>query len=175
MAKVWIPAVRFVELLDRCNIGNEDLDKAGVRRLWDLRNGRQEAISLDAADRILTDLGLVEWFHTSKEDGGLAELYFEEEVFVPEWVPKAKKQLDLTRPARKKYHTQEEKREGVRAKSRRSARRLGKRCECGTIITNTAKSCQPCYYANVERTPHGSLSRYSRYKCRCSACRAAAS
>jgi hypothetical protein len=122
-------------------------------------------------------LGLVEWWHTPKEDGGLADLYFGDDVFVPEWVPKAKAQLDLTRPARKKYHTQEERMEGARAKSRRSARRLGKRCKCGTQITNKAKTCKPCFLAELPAPAHGTNSRYAsaEYKCRCDLCRAASS
>lgn len=174
MAKVWIPADRFIAVLDRCNVGNDELDKVGVRRLWDLRNGRQEAISLDVADGILTKLGLTEWMHLPKKHGGLGELYFGEEVFTPSWVSQARAVLDLSRPARKKYHTDEERLQAGREKSRRSAHRLNKRCACGTRITNNAKACQPCYLATLPRTPHGTVSRYSRYKCRCPECRSAA-
>lgn len=96
MSKVWIPADRFLALLDECGVTSAELDTSGVRS--------REALSLEAADRMLTKVGLTEWMHLPKEQGGLADLYFEEETFTPSWLPKAKAQLELARTHRRKAY-----------------------------------------------------------------------
>lgn len=72
---LWIPADRLLHVLDVNGVTNVDLSQAGIRRVFGLRNGEARFISLDAADRILTKVGLQHWFHRPKADGGLADIY----------------------------------------------------------------------------------------------------
>lgn len=144
--------------------------------MFDLRNGRQEAISIDAADRVLTKLGLNDWFRIPKDQGGLLELYTEEEVFTPSWAPPRRALLSAVRPGRRKYLTEEARLEAKARRNHKFARRLGKTCECGTVIRDTSTMCKPCYMASRPTPAHGTHSRYNNanYKCRCPECRAAA-
>lgn len=199
--KVWIPAERFLEVLDCNGIGNDDLDRAGVRRVWELRNGRQEAVSLDVADRLFAKLGLTDWFHLPREKGGLADLYFGEETFTPSWVPRARAHLAAFRTAAQSSKTKkcacgapilsrstrcvpcyrESMRGGLtreelqarrRARYVEWSRRQGKRCECGTLIVDSSTRCRACYNARKTQAPHGTRSRYTA-GCRCMECRRA--
>lgn len=70
--RLWIPADRFVAIVEHAK---PHPDSSMARKLFDLRHGRQDFISLEAADRILTDLDLHHLFHVSREDGGLADIY----------------------------------------------------------------------------------------------------
>jgi hypothetical protein len=197
VATVWIPADRFMALLDQCGVTNQTLGDSGVRRVQELRSGRQEALSLEAADRILTDLDMADWFHLPKEMGGLADLYFEEERYEPSWVPAAKARLASFRggPGRKTNRCacgtaiQPKSKQCIRcyrttarspltpeqreAKKKRHyhewSRRQGRRCECGTPITNTSKMCKPCYLARGVKAAHGTRSRYTQ-GCHCIPC-----
>lgn len=73
---LWIPADRFVETVDAHAkvYGGKD-GSAASRRLRELRSGRQQFVSLQTADRILTGLDLVHLFHVPREQGGLADIY----------------------------------------------------------------------------------------------------
>jgi hypothetical protein len=73
---IWIPADRFLAVVDRAGI--ENLGRRGTnlqRHLHRLRSGEQRFISLDSADKILTRLDLADWFHIPKDQGGLADIY----------------------------------------------------------------------------------------------------
>ena len=201
MATVWIPAERFLALLDQCGVTNQTLGDTGVRRVQELRSGRQEALSLEAADRILTDLDMADWFHLPKEMGGLADLYFEEERFEPSWVPEAKARLasfrggtalrrgnkcacgtpiqprskqclNCYRNTARSPLTPEEREAKKKRHYHEWSRRQGRRCDCGTPITNTSKMCKPCYLARGVKAAHGTRSRYT-LGCRCIDCRRA--
>lgn len=167
---VWIPADRFLAVVDgSSHLTRDVLGEHAERKIRDLRNGRQEAISLEATDRIFTRLDLTDWFHLPKEIGGLADLYFGEDVFTPSWVPKKKAQLDATRSKRRKYRTEADRREAARLRQARCAAKRRSPCvDCGTPATG--ERCQSCRVKLVA-SPHGSISRYSRHGCRCDLCR----
>jgi len=77
MAKLWIPAERFLAVVDRP--GRPRVGKQSVmgRRLSELRSGRQAFIRLETADKILTGLDMSHWFHIPADQGGLADIYEE--------------------------------------------------------------------------------------------------
>jgi len=171
VAKVWIPADRFVALLDKNQVKPSHLGQAGAKRVNELRRGEQECLSLDAADRILTRVGLAHWFHVPEEQGGLADIY-EAEAYEPEWLAAKRAQLERI-SKRRTFKTPEERREANRLKQARYAAKRKKPCpDCGTPAIGAR--CHPCHVKSVE-SPHGSVSRYKGpRKCRCDLCRAAA-
>lgn len=75
MARVWIPADRLLSILDRVEELDGELDESEARFIFDLRHDRQQYVSLDRADKLLTRLHLHHWFHVLKENGGLADIY----------------------------------------------------------------------------------------------------
>lgn len=71
--KQWIPADRFLAVIDTKS--TLDLDELERRQINRLRSGEAKTVSLDYADRMLTRLDLIHWFHIPAEDGGLADIY----------------------------------------------------------------------------------------------------
>lgn len=173
MARTWIPAERVLAVLDGCGIRKEDMSKNDIRRVFNLRNGRQEAMSLEAVDRLLTNLDLNHMFQVPAAQGGLWELYTGVEVFTPVWAVKAREQLASV-PRPRKYATPEEAAEANRERGRRRRRSMGKRCACGAPILDKSKSCRACHLKLIA-PPHGTVSRYTSlvHRCRCDLCRAA--
>ena len=125
-AKLWIPADRFLTVIERSGVDvRAELGEVGARRINELRSGRQGYVSLDTADRLLTALGLNDWFRIRREDGGLADIYVDEIQYgEPNHLASRTKPRKTTR----KYATEEERqaarRETFRAAyERRKARR----------------------------------------------------
>jgi len=114
--RLWIPADRFLHIIDACRIENVDLGDAGIRRVFELRSGAQAFIELGTADRLLTRLGLQHWFHRPKEQGGLADIYVDG---VQYGKPDPASGVYVTRPYPRRYATDEERLEARRAKDRR--------------------------------------------------------
>ena len=174
MAKVWIPADRFVALLDKHKVLPAHLGSNAAKRVNELRRGQQETLSLDAADRILTRLGLSHWFHDPREEGGFADIYESDvETYEPDWV--AARRIHVRQISKnRKCRTPEERRELARLKQARYMAKRKKPCpDCGTPTIGVR--CHPCHIKRAE-APHGSVSRYAGpRKCRCDLCRAASS
>ena len=172
MAKVWIPAERFVALLDKHNVTPSQLGEVGAKRVGELRRGAQEAISLDGADRILTRLGLAHWFHVPEDQGGFADIYeADDETYEPEWLERRREQL---KTIRRTPMTPEQRRERALVRQARYAAKRKKPCpDCGMPASGTR--CQGCRTKYVE-AQHGSVSRYAGPRqCRCDLCKTASS
>lgn len=122
MTQLWIPGDRFLAVVDRNGPPHVGKQSVVGRRLSELRSGRQEYISLDTADRILCSLGLSDWWHMAKADGGLADIYEEGRQYGSPYdncVPPP--------PAPRKYHTPEERLAGSRRRWRESKQRRKER------------------------------------------------
>ena len=109
---MWVPADRFVRLIDRHrpSLYQGKHGTATTRRMNELRSGRQRFVSLDVADRILTELDLTHLWHIPREDGGLADIYVDGNQY---GAPERLRLVDGTR-TNKKYATEAERMEARR-------------------------------------------------------------
>jgi hypothetical protein len=75
-AELWIPAGRLLEVVDRHPNPTRTLAGHNCERtLRAVRAGKQKFVSLRAADAIMIRLGMLEWWHIPKDEGGLADIY----------------------------------------------------------------------------------------------------
>lgn len=73
--ELWVPADRLAPIL-RLHRGPWTMLRGNDRRrATAILSGEQVFLSLTVTDRILVALGLDEWFHYRREDGGLADIY----------------------------------------------------------------------------------------------------
>lgn len=113
MKKLWVPAERLAKMIDAHATPHCESNMA--RKMFDLRNGRQGYVSLDAADQMLTELDLHWLLYIPREKGGLADIYEDGIQYGgPDWSAASR-----PRPAQRKYATPEEKREARLATYRR--------------------------------------------------------
>jgi hypothetical protein len=125
VSAVWIPADRFLSVADQQPDLARRVEGTGAdRRIRELRSGRQQFVSLEVADRILTGLDLNHWFHMPAADGGLADIYVDGAQYgAPSNVPVSANRT-VTR-----YATDEERVEAKRRAWRESKRRSLQRRE----------------------------------------------
>ena len=124
---LWVPAHRILEIVDSTNRRPWHSGHV-VRRLNELRNGRQQFVSIDTAFGILCELDLEYLLHIPQEDGGLADIYEDGKQYGGPGDAKAEK-------TRLRLATRETKRESWRESKRRGR---------GTIIPTPERICEEC-------------------------------
>lgn len=120
---IWVPADRILEILGAHPRRVPMLHPAGMRRLSDLRSGRQEFISWTTAEAMLASMDL-EWLrHIPRDKGGLADIYEDGAQYgAPDYSHTQK-----ARPTRRRYASEEERLEARRRTYRESYRRRRER------------------------------------------------
>jgi hypothetical protein len=116
---LWIPADRLLSVAALHTNPSQALAGLSVERTFrELKNGRRSYVSLRVADSILTRLNLHHHWHTSKDHGGLADIYEDGQQYgAPDSTP------SRPGPNQIRYATREEALEARRQTWRESKRR----------------------------------------------------
>ena len=109
--ELWVPVERLRPIFARYTDPVMCLRSSTQRRLTAARNGEQKYVGLNTVDKMLIDMGLEHWLRVSKEDGGLADIYYDGAQYGrPENSPP---------PPQKGYESQVERDDARRATKRR--------------------------------------------------------
>jgi len=146
--ELYIPVDRLAPIIDRWEGVRSRLSESAQTRMQALKT--QRYMTLAAADKLLVELGLDDYWHYRKEDGGLADIYEDGAQYGRPSTP--------PRPPLK-YRTDEERLEAARRSHRESKRRLAlqrislrcPRCGQSRMVGRDyakraqAKACKKCH------------------------------
>ena len=114
-SELWFPAARISAILEGCDLAHHP---NLTRRLYEMREGRQEYVSLRVVDELLLKLDLTHLLQLPLEQGGLADIYVDGKQYgAPDRKPKVKA------VSVKRYATEEARSEALRRNWRESKRR----------------------------------------------------
>lgn len=81
MSELWVPVARLQPILAMHKGTKEHLSETVVRRMHRIKSGRQEFVSLNVVDKMLLELDLDLWLRLPREQGGLADIYEDEQQY----------------------------------------------------------------------------------------------